>query len=137
MGGSKNAVLAAVAVLLLAVAGIMFARQSKPAVAIADTFEYFGICLSCQQEIFSTYQKDEREPFPCPHCGDHAAFQWRFCYDCQKRVVPILTEPSNGEPRRVPPFPLCTKCKCGNLGQWHPERPDQVPLGDNPLPKWP
>lgn len=133
----KNTILAGCAIVLFGIAGYVFLRPSGSKIRLANEYDYRGVCAACKSEIIAKYRKIDAEPYECPACHERAAFQWRYCGVCHKRTLPELAKPAEGGPKTVPAFPLCPVCRCFDLSPYDPDRPDQSPTGDNPLPRWP
>lgn len=134
----RNVLLGGIAVVLIAVAAVVYATRTRPSFRVPDQFGFKGVCLACSQESDATQAANESPPALCPHCGKAALYPWFFCYDCQKRFVPDLVRPQSDGPLRLPAWPKCPcrGCRSGNVGPWDPEMPTQQPVGDVPLPKW-
>lgn len=133
----RNLVLGGIAIVLFAVAGYVFLRPAGGKIRLPDEYQYRGICAACKSEVMGKYSKHEHEPYQCPACSERAAFLWRYCSVCHKRTLPELVKPAEGGPKTVPAMPLCPVCRCFDLSPFDPDRPDQAPTGDNPLPRWP
>ncbi len=135
---NKNVVLALVALALLGVSGYLLFGRAVATPKVGEQFTFKGPCLACKQEVEGVYKISESEPFTCPVCQQRAAFQWWFCYDCQKKTIPHFVKAKGDQPAEIPPHPRCSRCNCTTVGTYMPDiMPDQVSHGDNPLPKWP
>ncbi len=132
----RNALLAAVAVVLLAVAGFRMLRSSGNAIENIRTYTGYGVCLACKQESVVSYGVNESQPLRCEACGEQAFYLWWYCNECKYRFIPDLVR-KPGQPPRPNPYPRCTHCGCADVSGWDPENPYQTPAGDAELPDWP
>lgn len=133
----KNAILGAVAVVLL-VAAVVFAvmhRGGAPDV-LPQKFVIVGVCLDTREEVRIEVPSTETEPYACPGSGVRSVYPWYFCNNEQIRFIPHLTPDDRGV-LRLPISPRCTVCGTSDVGPYDPDFPGQEPKGpDAPLPKF-
>jgi hypothetical protein len=134
---TRNIVLGAAAVLMLAVAAWMFWGYATSSDALPSTFTLDGICLACKKEAHVAIQAGEREPCVCPTCGERAVYGWQHCSECGFRFIPELVPAADGGPPRVPPIATCANCGSSATGAYFPQDPPVQVKGDAPLPPWP
>lgn len=133
--GQRNLLLGGIAVAAIAVAILLFAR-GRGSSALPKEYTIWGVCLACQEEAETTQPLADYAPFECPHCSQHAVYNWFYCYDCKKRFVPDLGRPDPGGPLRLPTGLRCRACRSDYVGQYDPQLPTQDPVGTAPLPDW-
>lgn len=109
---------------------------NRPAGAIPDQYETFGVCLSCQTEQHASHGPAERPPYECRECGEPAVYPWLYCYDSNTLFVPPLIRDEEGVPR-IPPFPHSPVTGGDNFGTYVPDTPGMDPENRHPLPPWP
>lgn len=133
---TKNGLLVVVSLALLGYAGyrLLFTRSGpfEP----PRTKSGFGVCLNCKQD--TAYRVDAFEPAPyrCEACGEQAVYPWMYCLHCNRRFVPDLERTGEGPPR-IATFLSCPVCGCYDIIPYNPADPEQAPVGDAKLPRWP
>lgn len=130
----KNAVMGGLALVVLGIAGYLFFRPTET-VTFPSTKRIDGVCLACKAEQNTTADLTSPPPFVCDSCGSSAVFSWMYCNACKKRFIPHITM-QDGVPK-LPVIPACTGCGSTNTTQYATDDPDQAPVGDVALPKWP
>jgi len=134
--GTKNAVMGVAVVAMLGFAGYrLFLRPSGKFVP-PKTLTQKAVCLNCKQNVEIERSFSAQAPYKCPACDQVAAYPWFYCYDCAHRFVPKLVR-IEGQPPRIPPGVRCPHCGCTNIAGYDPENPQQSPVADAKLPKWP
>lgn len=132
----RNLVLSGVTVVALGLAAYFYFSGGE-AVALPKMVNAEVVCLHCKEESLISYDRAAFPPYTCPACGERAAYPWLYCYDCNRKFVPTLIE-REGHDLPIPtPFPTCTYCGCRNVSAYSTELPNQTPVGNAKLPKWP
>jgi predicted RNA-binding Zn-ribbon protein involved in translation (DUF1610 family) len=132
----RGTVAIAVVVLCLAGAGFLFWRAMAGNEIVPETMVAHCACLACQADVRIEHPATEAAPYPCPECGERAAYHWHYCYDCMERFVP---QPFPREPGGIPRPPVqisCPTCGGGNVSVYVPELLAGEPVEDAPLPTW-
>lgn len=132
----KNLILVGVAIAAGLFAAWRLTRPSGAAIGVPETLVSSGVCLSCKQEMQVKHATRDAGPYLCPGCNESAVFRWMYCQNCNHRFVPNLIQ-KPGKPPRPDPFAYCPHCGCETVEPFRPESPEQTPVGDAPLPKWP
>ncbi len=132
-----NAALAAVSVVLLGLAAVLYFRRADTGAQFPSTYTMEGVCLGCQKEVVASYDAGSIAVGHCPECKTQTVYSWMLCRDCMKRFVPNLTASGDGGPPLPPVVPTCTQCGSNNTGAWVPGLPGMESSGDAPLPKLP
>ncbi|MGE3182701.1 MAG: hypothetical protein AB7N71_13805 [Phycisphaerae bacterium] len=130
----KNALLTVVALLGFGGAGYLIYRGTTSTSSAPDHFEAAGACLDCKQEVHVKHGAMEVEPFLCSACGKKAVFKWMYCFQCNRRFVPMPAKsPIDGTPC-LPAHPECSGCHCADVTYFIEGFENQIPAGDVPLP---
>jgi len=134
-GFNRNLVYGAVAVVLLAVAAVLYiTRSGSSAAQIPRRVTTYGVCLACQQEAVIAHATADVPPFECPHCGERAVYRWCWCLSCKTRFVPNLVRHPESEYPGMPVVPICPTCGSDRCRSY---TPGVEVAEDAPLPPWP
>ncbi len=134
---NKQITLAALAVLLLGVAGLMAFRSFHTTTDLPEHFKIKGVCLACGKDVEARTSFEKPPPAVCPECGKEAVYRLMYCPACKKTFVPRLVQAPDGQ-WRAEPYPSCPGCGAAGTMAYEPGLLDEPPVGRiTPLPKWP
>jgi hypothetical protein len=134
----KNIGLAAVAIVLLGVAGVSFFARGgcKSGAELPSVRRLHCVDLKTGGEYTIEAPMDRVAPFANPSTGELTLYPWYFCNDCKYRFVPAPVPSPNGPPK-LPAIPSCPHCGSSNCGTWVPEIYESEKVADAELPKLP
>lgn len=133
----RNVTLLAVAAIALGLAAWQFFGRSKAEGTVPSRSAHEAMCLACKQRVQVEHSVRDIAPFPCPKCGEKAAYTMTYCRDCRTIFVPGLVYNEFEKTHVLPMVPVCPKCGKSHTGVFDPRDPGQTPKGEPILPKWP
>jgi hypothetical protein len=135
--GRRNVLFGTLGVVAVATLIFLLVVRRGAAPTIAADFTVFGKCLACEYAGDVNYPRNERAPYACPQCQEHAVYPLYFCNDCKLRFIPELVRSQVGEPPRLPREIRCPSCDSTNWMSCDPRLMTEEPAGDAPWPRWP
>lgn len=136
--GKRNIIYGGGAVLLLALAVVLFAWRGGSGANLPAELTARCVCLETHQEFTLKYGVRDAPPLVNPNTGRRTVYPWWYCPECNKRFIPDLVPDPRGGPPKPPPIPSCPLCGSNRVGTWDPAIPEQAnPDGDAPLPELP
>lgn len=133
----RNLVLLAIAAAALGLAAWQMFGRGPPPGTLPIRSAHEAACLACRARVQVEHAVRDIAPFPCPKCGQKAAYTMMYCRDCRSVFVPNLVYNEYEKTYGLPMVPVCLKCSGTRTGGFDPKDPSQTPQGEALLPKWP
>ncbi len=131
----RNLTLGGIAVATLIAAGAYYLSRPSAQARMPGKVCVNCACLACREFVEVDAKITDPKPYPCPKCGQRAAYPLLVCRDCGACFVPTLEHHADGEFPQMPMVPACPKCGSRNVGAYVGTEPV---LADRLiLPKWP